>query len=321
MPSRALSLAALTSLMLSPAALAGETIQVTIRGEVEFNSISPPPLGNAMVGDDAAITFTLDSDDFVNNATFPTRGYVIDESSFELTIDTTTVGIASPFPAGPPPFFVLRDNDPAVDGFFLSTDTSGPTGVPLDQAGVFGDFIAQFSVTYGGATLPSLDILDAVGTYDFTGLTVFSFSVDDGPFNPLGFIFEDLEIAVVEQTWNDEGCALAGATGEPSLLGLGDLSAGSNNALRLLDAAPSATAGLFFGLGSGAVPFKGGTLKPFPFFPPTILTTSATGAIQLPFVMPAGAPAGTELWFQYAISDMGAPVNVALSNALRGVTP
>jgi hypothetical protein len=38
------------------------------------------------------------------------------------------------------------------------------------------------------------------------------------------------------------------------------------------------------------------------------------------FVMPAGVPAGTELYLQWAIQDHGAVQNVALSNALKGVT-
>jgi len=38
-------------------------------------------------------------------------------------------------------------------------------------------------------------------------------------------------------------------------------------------------------------------------------------------VMPEGVPAGFELWAQFAIQDPGAVQGVALSNAVRGVTP
>ena len=121
--------------------------------------------------------------------------------------------------------------------------------------------------------------------------------------------------------WTDQGCALDGVAGDPLLFGSGPLSDGSANAADLINAAPSAAAGLFLGLSSTPVPFKGGTLKPFPFFSPIFLTTSATGTISIPFVMPSGVPAGTELWVQWGIQDAAAIAGVALSNAIQGVTP
>lgn len=304
--------------LLSPAALA-DPVRVTITGEVEFNAIANPPLGNAGPGTAATLTFLVDSDDFLDSPNFPTRGYAIDPASFELDLGGTVIGLQSPLPQTT--YFVLRDNDPAVDGFLVSRNIEFPTGVPLAQNGNFGPFVQDWYVTYGGTTLSSLDITDAYGSYDFGGLTVFNWTVDDGPFQPLGLIFGSLTIAAEEQTWSDEGCALAGVAGEPLLTGNGDLSAGSNNSVVLRFAAPNALAGLFLGLAGGAVPFKGGTLKPFPFLPPTLLTTNGLGQLALPFVMPAGAPAGSELWVQFAIQDGAAPVGVALSNALLGTTP
>ena len=121
--------------------------------------------------------------------------------------------------------------------------------------------------------------------------------------------------------WSDQGCALAGVSGDPLLVGSGPLSGGSSNAAALSNAAPSATAGLLIGLSSTPVPFKGGFIKPFPFFDPVILNTSAGGAITIPFVMPAGIPAGVEIWVQWAIQDAAAVHGVALSNAIKGVTP
>lgn len=122
--------------------------------------------------------------------------------------------------------------------------------------------------------------------------------------------------------WCDVGFSLAGAGGPPLLEGLGSLAPGSANQVDLTAAAPSAIAGLFLALSSSPVPFKGGTLVPVPFLiEPVILPTSPLGEISLPFVMPAGAPPGTELWVQWAIQDGGAPNGVALSNALLGTTP
>ncbi len=182
-------------LTVTATAAQAEMLVVTVRGEVEFNQIGSPPLGNANPGDAVTVTFLLDSNSFVDSPNFPTRGYVIDQGSFSVALGSSSViGLQDPFPGGQTPYFVIRDNDPAVDGFLLSTDFRFPVGVPLDQVGVFGNFIQDFSVTYTGDTLASLDILDAVGAYDFTNLTVFGFNIEDGAFKPLGIVFEDLTI-------------------------------------------------------------------------------------------------------------------------------
>ena len=124
------------------------------------------------------------------------RGYDIDMSSFSMTIGGDTIGLQNPYPAGVTPYFVLRDNDPAVDGFFLGTSVEGfPNGVALDQAGSFGQFMLQFSVTYTGNTLSSLNIFDAVGSYDFDDLTVFNMNITDGPFEAMLLNFESMSIA------------------------------------------------------------------------------------------------------------------------------
>lgn len=179
------------------ATVSADEVLVTVTGVVEFNQINPPPLGNVNPNDDATLTFIIDSDTFVDSASFPTRGYLIAPASFTLTLGGTTIGLQSPFPLGQFAYFGIRDNDPAVDGFFVSTDVDGPIGVPIDQTGAFEQFRNNFYVTYTGDTLNSLDVLDAVGTYDFTGLTVFNWTVDDGPFQPMGMIFEQLVIDVI----------------------------------------------------------------------------------------------------------------------------
>jgi hypothetical protein len=127
---------------------------------------------------------------------------------------------------------------------------------------------------------------------------------------------------VIEDSWTDEGCALAGVNGDPLLDASGFLTDGATNQVDLSNAAPSAVAGLFVSLSSTPVPFKCGTLKPVPFlFEPVILSTDSGGGISLPFALGAGVPAGTELWVQWAIQDAAAVKGVALSNAVLGVTP
>lgn len=171
--------------------------EVSINGEVEFNQISGGGLGSINVGESISYSFLVDSDLFVNGS-FPVRGYEVDQSSFKLSASGGySGGLASPYPGTP--YFVLRNNDPAVDGFFLTTDNVDgfPAGVATDEVGGFGDFTAQFSVGYTGSTLDSLDIADAVGSYDFTGISSFYFAITDGPFDAMGMIFSDMTITAV----------------------------------------------------------------------------------------------------------------------------
>lgn len=118
------------------------------------------------------------------------------------------------------------------------------------------------------------------------------------------------------------GNALGGTFGKPVLHGEGTLVAGTPGSLEMTNAMPSATATLFTSLGVGAAAFKGGVLMPVPVLLLIPVTTSPTGTMNLPWLSwPAGLPSGTVLCFQYAIQDPGAPVGVALSNALKAVTP
>lgn len=315
--------AAFVAFCLPAPARAGTLVEVKVFGSVEYNSITKVPFNTVTPGQNAVLTFRVDSANFVNGPTFPTRGYVIDQASCQLAFDTTTVALQNPFPAGKTPYFSIRNNDPAVDGFFISTNVENYGGLPLAPSGVFGHFIDNFYVTYGGDLLPSLDILDAVGSYDFTGLTVFNWTVDDGPFNPMGLIFDHMTIEVVTppQTWTDMGSALAGVAGDPLLAGTGDLVVDGENTLTLTQAAPNAVAGLVVGFSSLPAAFKGGTILPNFDLNPLFIVTTPGGGIVLPFRTPVGVPSGFELWLQYAIPDAAAIKGYALSNALLGLFP
>jgi len=139
---------------------------------------------------------------------------------------------------------------------------------------------------------------------------------NSGFLNGAGFSFE-----IEPGPWTDIGSALAGASGDPLLLGSGTLAAGSANGLDLSNAAPSSFTGVFASLASSPIDFKGGVLAAFPFALLKFVTTNVGGELALPFGMPTGVPAGTQLWVQTAIQDAGAVSGVALSNALKGVTP
>ncbi|MCA9286908.1 MAG: hypothetical protein KDA22_16920, partial [Phycisphaerales bacterium] len=190
------SFIALTAAALLSSSASAALVTVNIYGEVEFNQVSFGDFGNVNPGDAALISFMVDSDVFMDSGSFPTRGYEIIQSSFTLTLGSVTAGLQNPYPAGMTPYFVLRNNDPAVDGFFLSSGgVDFPNGVSTDVPGGVDPFFgADFSVSYSGDTLDSLDILDALGTYDFTGLGSFYYAVTDGPFDAMGMIFDHMEI-------------------------------------------------------------------------------------------------------------------------------
>ncbi|MHC4776507.1 MAG: hypothetical protein ACYTBR_14750, partial [Planctomycetota bacterium] len=76
-------------------------------------------------------------------------------------------------PPGETPYFTLVDGFPVSDGFFVSTSPFSPGGVPLEQE----PFEANVDLGYEGDTIGSLDILDALGIYDFDGLTSFGFNL------------------------------------------------------------------------------------------------------------------------------------------------
>jgi hypothetical protein len=200
--------------------------------------------------------------------------------------------------------FADGDDDPADDWSLDVSGTSARWSAPAGAAPLAWGELLSFGFTTNAPPAPGTLRVSVAepGPGGEAVLLALSLPDDDGAFT-------------------DEGCALAGVAGEPWLTGAGDLSAGSANAVALSSAAPSATAGLFLALASTPAPFKGGTLKPVPFFDPVITTTDGAGAIPLPFVMPAGVPPGTELWVQWAIQDAAAVKGVSLSNAILGVAP
>ncbi len=183
----------LAALLAAPAM--AEMVTVEIVGSVEFEQVNFGQFANVHPGDATLVSFTVDSENYITGS-YPTRAYAIDQASFTLTIGSVTVGLQNPFPGGQTPYFVLRDNDPAVDGFFLSLGPDFPAALPLNEPANVADFFGlDFSVGYEGSTLDSLDILDAVGDYAYDGLTNFNFAVMDGPFEAIYFIFENLSIS------------------------------------------------------------------------------------------------------------------------------
>lgn len=69
----------------------------------------------------------------------------------------------------------------------MSTDTYGFCGL----------IESHYDIGYGEFALDSLDILDALGTYDYTGLTRFYFNLVDCGFEAMGLLFEQMTISLV----------------------------------------------------------------------------------------------------------------------------
>lgn len=169
-------------------------VQVDVQGTVDFNVFRDGPFMGVPSGAPASITFTLDSDVLTDSPNFPTRGYTIDHSSFVFAAGGASVGLADPFPMGQTPFFVIRNNDPAVDGFLISTNVDNPFGVPISIPGATLGYLSTFQ---DGSVLPSLDILDAVGSYSLAQMSVFDWSINIGPGMPMGMILDTITITVV----------------------------------------------------------------------------------------------------------------------------
>lgn len=168
------SIAALSATLLLAGAAHAEVVTVNVFGSVVFNGVTAPPLGPVGSGDAVVISFQVDSNVFVDGIPGDLRSYEIIQPSFSLAFDTpVSVGLLNPFPAGEAPYFTLVDGFPVSDGFFVSSLPTSPGGVPISQT----PLQASLELGYVGSTLASLDILDAIGTYDFDGLTRFGFTL------------------------------------------------------------------------------------------------------------------------------------------------
>ena len=115
--------------------------------------------------------------------------------------------------------------------------------------------------------------------------------------------------------WKVMGGGLAGAIDTPNLAGRGALTPGSPARFSVRGAAASSPASLIAGVVAANLPFKGGTMVPFP----TIivpLATNALGALDLPFTW-VSVPPGINLYVQIWIKDLGAATGFSATNALR----
>lgn len=187
----------------------GAPVRIDVTGTVGFNVIQGSHAGIPS-GSPVRMSFEVDSNNFVNSPNFPTRGYALDLNSFSMTVGGASVTLDNPQPFGPA-YFVLRDNDPAVDGFLLSRNIDFPQPVGVHIPGLTQAHELDFLATYPGTTLSSLNIEDAAGSYNLTGLSVFAWTI--GRFGNPGaeYNYETLTITVIP------------APASAAMLGLGGL--------------------------------------------------------------------------------------------------
>lgn len=184
-------------------------VRVEISGAVEFNQVRAPASFNRDIvrsGNPVLVSFLVDSAIFTDSSFFPTRGYDVIQDSYTLTFDAATGPVIEPLavpnPTGYTPYFVIRNNDPGVDGFFVST---GSVDFPfdylwIDEPGRLAPFFQQtFEVTYPQDRLPSLDIYDAVGTYDYDGLSSYYFTMLDGFADAMEIAYAQMTISRVPE--------------------------------------------------------------------------------------------------------------------------
>ncbi len=185
------------ALMIAAVPAFAELVRIECNGTVEYNQVNSGIFADVNSGDVVHATFCVDSDDFIDSATYNVRSYPVILSTFELTIGSVgPVPLVMPQPNGETTYFNLRDNDPVADGMFIANATEWPSAFPsLDvPGGIDPYFNFHWEVGYTGDTFGSLDILDAVGSYDYTGLTSFYTVIGDAWADAIGLEYGNMAI-------------------------------------------------------------------------------------------------------------------------------
>jgi len=252
--------------------------------------------------------FQVRTGDFDGNGTldFGIAGGVSDSLVVIPGAGDGSFGAPVEYPAGFEPL-ALATGHFDTDG---DLDVALPTSVSSRVAVLLGDGAGGFT---HDSTHPNAgdELSVAVGDVDGDGLDDI---VTANPTN--GTVTVLLNLGTGQ--FADEGGALPQFDGVVAqLTGLGPLSAGSSNRLELAFARSTTLSNVVLGYSLLAAPFKGGTLVPFPSKILFNLPVDTMGNASLPFVWPAGVPAGSEAWAQHWFSDAGNPSGLASSNGVR----
>jgi len=185
------------ALMIAAVPAYAEMVRIVCNGTVEYNQVNSGIFADVNSGDTVFAEFCVDSDDYMDSGTYNVRSYPVILSTFQLTIGSVgPVPLVIPQPNGETTYFNLRNDDPAADGMFMANATEWPSLFPsLDvPGGIDPYFNFHWEVGYTGDTFNSLDILDAVGTYDYTGLTSFYTVIGDAWADAIGLEYVSMMI-------------------------------------------------------------------------------------------------------------------------------
>jgi len=122
-------------------------------------------------------------------------------------------------------------------------------------------------------------------------------------------------------TWTDLGGGTVGSNGAPTLVGSGPLTAGSVAQLNLTQAPPNALMLAWLSLSSLPINVLGGTVYATPPINQIFLFSNILGSLQVSTFWPAGAPPGTEVFFQFIIDDAPTFHGLTLTNCVKATTP
>jgi len=194
------------------AGIAGaEMVSVEIVCTVDYNQARNGILVDVQSGDVATATFMVDSENYIDSTSYGVRSYIVDPATFSLTVGSVgPIPMVVPQPDNATVYFVVRESDPAVDGFFLSVIQEWPWVFPsLDIAGTIAPFMGyHYEVDYANHVLPTKDITQLAGTYQRTDMERYYCSVNDDWADVLGLIYQMTVITtqtvpVEETSWGD----------------------------------------------------------------------------------------------------------------------
>ncbi|HYD01318.1 MAG TPA: GC-type dockerin domain-anchored protein [Phycisphaerales bacterium] len=182
-------------------------VRVTVMGTVEYNSFNSGTFAQSVApaGSPVVMTIELDSTDYLDSPNLPgiTRGFRFGPEDFSLRIADAQTTLAA---GGPQAYFVLRNDDPRVDGVFISQGTDIDTQVPLAITPV--GFGIAFQRTFDGAppppstdpdpTFTSLELTEAVGSWGLENLSAYHMAVQQNEVVvPMGIGYETLTIELL----------------------------------------------------------------------------------------------------------------------------
>ena len=166
-------------------------------------------------GAPAQLSFMVDSSNYLNHGTYPTRGYVIDMSTLSFTVNGLALTLDAPTDSSGnviPMYFAMRNNDPKVDGVYLGSTVGGDGSFSVHVPGSSLDFLFNYHQTWsGGNQFSSLNIGENTGTWGAANLSVYQFNLElAGGYDAAEFDVPTITISAVPEPTTVALMALGG---------------------------------------------------------------------------------------------------------------